>query len=135
MNGNRIIVHTLIKCGDGYLVTKRAKEETAYQEYWDTPGGMVELGEFPKEAVIRETKEETGLDVIPIKAIHEDSDYDAAKDMIFVRLVYLCELKSDIKDIVLQKEEHTEYRIIKSIKDLAGEKLIPYLIEILNDIE
>ena len=135
MNGNRIIAHTLIKCGDGYLVTKRSKEETAYQEYWDTPGGMVELGEFPKEAVIRETKEEAGLDVVPIRVIHEDSDYDAVKDMIFVRLVYLCELKSDIKDIVLQKEEHTDYKIIKSLKELEGEKFIPYLEEILNDIE
>ena len=119
---------------NGKKVGSNAFKNSQKTLIWN-PCGMVELGEFPKEAVIRETKEETGLDVIPIKAIHEDSDYDAAKDMIFVRLVYLCELKSDIKDIVLQKEEHTEYRIIKSIKDLEGEKLIPYLIEILNDIE
>ena len=30
---------------------------------WTIPGGLVELGEGPDEAVIRETKEETGLDV------------------------------------------------------------------------
>ena len=30
---------------------------------WTIPGGLVELGESPERAVVRETKEETGLDV------------------------------------------------------------------------
>jgi ADP-ribose pyrophosphatase YjhB (NUDIX family) len=30
---------------------------------WTIPGGLVELGESPDQAVLRETKEETGLDV------------------------------------------------------------------------
>jgi ADP-ribose pyrophosphatase YjhB (NUDIX family) len=30
---------------------------------WTIPGGLVELGESPDQAVVRETKEETGLDV------------------------------------------------------------------------
>lgn len=36
MNGNKIIVHTLIKSKDGYLVylvTKRSKQETTFPEY------------------------------------------------------------------------------------------------------
>ena len=32
-------------------------------DFWDLPGGGMELGELPTEAAIRETKEETGLDV------------------------------------------------------------------------
>jgi ADP-ribose pyrophosphatase YjhB (NUDIX family) len=31
---------------------------------WNLPGGGVESGELPSEAVIREVKEETGLDVV-----------------------------------------------------------------------
>lgn len=30
---------------------------------WITPGGHVEIGEFPSEAAVRETKEETGIDI------------------------------------------------------------------------
>ena len=134
MNGNRIIVHTLIKIDNKYLVTKRSKEETTYPEYWDIPGGLVEYGELPREAVIRETKEEVGLDIVPTKVIHEDSNLDKKKNLIFIRLVYLCELKSKIDEIRLQEEEHSEFRFINSLEDLSGEKISPFLIEIFNDL-
>jgi mutator protein MutT len=41
------------------LLQKRSKEE----ELWGFPGGAVEVGESIEEAVVREVKEETGLDV------------------------------------------------------------------------
>lgn len=130
MNENRIIVHTLIKIDDKYLVTKRSKSETTFPEYWDIPGGLVEYGELPKNAVIRETKEEVNLNIIPTKVIHEDSNLDEKKDMIFIRLVYLCKLVDDIKNIKLDYEEHSEYRLIKSLDDLEEELISPFLIEL-----
>lgn len=33
-------------------------------DLWNLPGGGVESGELPTEAVVRETKEETGLEVV-----------------------------------------------------------------------
>lgn len=134
MNGNKIIVHTLIKTPKGYLVTKRSQEETTYPEYWDIPGGLAEFGELPREAVIRETKEEVGLDIVPTKVIHEDSNFDKTKNLIFIRLVYLCELKSPIEDIILQKEEHSEYKFINTLEDLKKEKISPFLVELFNDL-
>ena len=135
MNGNRIIVHALIKSNKGYLLTKRSKLELTYPEYWDIPGGLVDYGELPRQALIRETLEEVGLNIIPTKIIHEDSNYDKEKDMIFIRLVYLCELKSSIDDIVLQEEEHTEYKMIRSLNELQGDKISPFLYVFFNYIE
>ena len=136
MNGNRIIVHTLIKIDNKYLVTKRSKEETTYPEYWDIPGGLVEYGELPKDAVIRETKEEVNLNIIPTKVIHEDSNLDIKKDLIFIRLVYLCNLNDDISNIKLQEDEHTEYKLINNIDELQDELISPFLIELFNkDLE
>lgn len=130
MNGNRIIVHTLIMVDDKYLVTKRAKEETTFPGYWDIPGGLVEYGELPKDAVIRETMEEVNLKITPTKVIHEDSNYDKEKDMIFIRLVYLCVLEDDICNIKLQEEEHSEYKLISSLNDLKGQLISPFLEEL-----
>lgn len=133
MNGNKIIVHTLIKTNKGYLVTKRSKEETTYKEYWDIPGGLANYGELPRETAIRETKEEVGLDITPTRIIHEDSNFDKPKNLIFIRLVYLCELNSKIDEIILQEEEHSEYRFIKSLKDLENEKICPFLFEVFDN--
>ena len=133
MNGNRIIVHTLIEIDGKYLVTKRSKQESTYPEYWDIPGGLAEYGELPREAVIRETKEEVGLSIIPTKVIHEDSNLDKGKDLVFIRLVCLCELNDKIENIKLQIEEHSEYRLIESLKDLDGEKISPFLLELFNE--
>lgn len=135
MNGNRIIVHSLIKCDGGYLLTKRSKLESTYPKYWDIPGGLVEYGELPKNALIRETLEEVGLNIIPTKIIYEDSNYDKEKDMIFIRLVYLCNLKSSVNDIVLQEEEHTNYKVIKSLTELGDDKIVPFLYEVFENLK
>lgn len=50
-----------------YLVLKRAQEPFAGA--WDLPGGFVEAGETPQEAVEREIAEETGLAVADLRII------------------------------------------------------------------
>jgi ADP-ribose pyrophosphatase YjhB (NUDIX family) len=45
------------------LLARRAREP--FQGFWDIPGGFVEEDEHPLAALVRELKEETGLDVSP----------------------------------------------------------------------
>lgn len=130
---NKIIVHAIIKHNNKYLVTKRSKNENVYKEYWDIPGGLANQGETPREALIREVKEEVNLKIKPVKIIHEDSNLDKEKNMIFIRLVYLTNLEDDFNNIKLDLLEHTEYKLITNIKELKEEKIVPFLREILTN--
>jgi 8-oxo-dGTP diphosphatase len=52
---------------DRYLTLRRAREP--YAGRWDLPGGFVEPGETPADAIRREIDEETGLAVQPERII------------------------------------------------------------------
>lgn len=62
------------------LLAQRRSEP--FKGHWDTPGGFLEPGEHPEQGVIREIKEETGLDIRPahligmyIDTYGDDGDY------------------------------------------------------------
>lgn len=135
---NKLIVHGLMKVNDKYLVIKRTaikREKTnSYPLYWDIPGGMVEDGELPTDALIRESKEEVNLDIIVKNIIHEDSNLDTEKNIVFTRLVYLCEvLNNDISNIKLQLDEHTDFKLINSLDEMSNEKVVDYLIQVFKN--
>jgi len=45
------------------ILILRHKRETGWEDLWATPGGFAERGEAPEACAVRETKEETGLDL------------------------------------------------------------------------
>ena len=60
---------------DRVLIVKRAKRSHWMPERWGLPGGRMEPGETPPEAVIRETKEEVNLDVRNIDELQIKSEH------------------------------------------------------------
>ncbi len=46
-----------------FLITKRVMSKAWAPGWWEVSGGAVQAGEESKDAVVREVKEETGLDV------------------------------------------------------------------------
>ena len=133
----KLIAHALVKLNDSYLLIKRTKmkrgKENSLPEYWDIPGGMVEEGETPSVAAIRETKEEVNLDIVIGPILHEDSNYDESKGTVFTRIVYQAELKDgqDENNIILQEDEHSEYRLVKDITDV--DKPVDYLFDTIEN--
>lgn len=69
------VVAALIQKNDQYLICQR-HDNDAYGGLWEFPGGTVEEGESFKEAVVREIKEELGVDVEVIEEISKFEDSD-----------------------------------------------------------
>jgi 8-oxo-dGTP diphosphatase len=57
----RVGVGVIITQGEQVLLMKRKNAHGAGS--WSTPGGHLEYGESPEECAVRETKEETGVDI------------------------------------------------------------------------
>jgi mutator protein MutT len=55
------------------LICKRDEDTDWMPGKWGFPGGGVEEGETPKQAAVREIKEETGLDVFYINEFHSNA--------------------------------------------------------------
>ena len=85
-------VGAVIIDGDRVVLVRRAHEPLKGE--WSLPGGAVELGETLAEAIVREVREETGLDVCvgPIVEILDrvHRAADGRIDYHFVLLDYLC---------------------------------------------
>jgi ADP-ribose pyrophosphatase YjhB (NUDIX family) len=60
--GTQPCVGALVHDGAGRLLLVRRGTEP-HRGRWTLPGGRIEAGETPEEAVVREVREETGLDV------------------------------------------------------------------------
>ena len=62
------------------------------------------------------------------KFIYEDSQFDFIKYTVFTRVVYAGE-NLEVRDIILDPEEHSDFVWITSLKDLEDELIVPYLID------
>jgi argininosuccinate lyase/8-oxo-dGTP diphosphatase len=69
-NGPFTTVDAIIEINDGIVVIERSNPPFG----WALPGGFVDYEESLEEAVKREAKEETGLDLIALKQFHTYSE-------------------------------------------------------------
>ncbi|MGE8205413.1 NUDIX hydrolase [Heyndrickxia sp. NPDC080065] len=108
------------------LIVKRAIDDEIGGGTWECVGGKIEFGEDLEIALVREIKEEVGLNVTVEKILYATTfKTDPTRQVVI--LTYLC--RSENKHVILSKE-HTDYQWAtkKQFKSL----LPP---EIMNDFE
>jgi 8-oxo-dGTP pyrophosphatase MutT (NUDIX family) len=77
-DGRQCVVGALIRDPEGRIfVLKRAPTRELFPGCWDLPGGHVEPGESLAQALRREIREETGWELIRIRALVHRFDWDA----------------------------------------------------------
>ncbi len=117
-----IIVFPSKNNGNKFILIKR--KHPPFQNYLALPGGYVEYGEKTEEAVIREIKEETGLDVQiqGLIGVYSDSNRDPRGHC--VSISYICfviggNIKpgDDANDVI--KVEFTEDNIEQMSSQIA----------------
>ena len=76
------------------LLCRISDQLASHAGQWTLPGGVIEFGEEPAAAMVREVQEETGLDVRPrrIADVHSVNLSLDGKDFHAIRIIYDTEL-------------------------------------------
>ncbi len=135
----REIVSALIFSSDGKLfqAMKDPNKGGVYLDCWHIPGGGIEQGEDPVEALVREVNEELGIDISPFditlvddvgrgeseKTLKDTGERVLAKMQFKIYKVVLDKPASDVA-ITLDPSEFSEYRW-SPLPELRDLKLTP----------
>jgi 8-oxo-dGTP diphosphatase len=107
MPENKIVVALkgIITLNGNILIIKRAGSDQVGAGTWEFPGGKLEFGETLEQALMREVKEEVGIDITVEKIAYASSFLtDPARQVIII--AYHC--RTEHEKITLS-EEHTDY--------------------------
>ena len=119
------VLGVVMRTDGKFLITKRVMTKAWAPGWWEVSGGAVQAGEESYEAVLREVREETGLDVSGCEggfvfSYHRENP--GKGDNYFVD-VYRFIKDFDESDIKIQMEEALDFKIAthEEVKKLADE--------------
>ena len=92
------------------LILLRGKTAPSRPLQWDIPGGVVEEGEHPEEAVIREAEEEAGIKPKSVRILYVDYEVGRLgfKGPV-MSFIYTCSIDNCTGEVKLSYE-HEEYK-------------------------
>ena len=120
------VVAAIIRKEDKVFATQRGYGD--FKDWWEFPGGKMEAGETPQEALVREIKEELSTEIRVDKFLHT-VDYDYPQFHLTMHC-YICSLLND----ALHLNEHEAARwltidTLHSVNWLPADDLLLPLIE------
>jgi mutator protein MutT len=111
-----LVLTFMIEYGGAFLLIKRSNNETNFPGRWAFPGGKVEIGETAVDALRREIKEETGLEITGKFVLLDAYCFGRSTG-----LGFLVRAKSD----KVAPHGFDEFKWVRSREDLAALERIP----------
>lgn len=119
------VVAAIIRKGDKIFATQRGYGE--WQDWWEFPGGKMEVGETPEEALVREIREELSAE-INVGELLTTVEYDYPAFHLTMHC-FLCTLVGD----ALHLNEHEAARWLTK-DELDTVKWLPADEEVVEDV-
>lgn len=121
------VVAAVIRDGDKIFATARGYGE--YKGWWEFPGGKVEAGETPEEALVREIREELASE-IEVEEYINTVEYDYPEFHLSMRC-YFCKLISgELKLLEAEDAKWLSKDTIDSVKWLPADVTVVTKIKI-----
>ena len=120
------VVAAIIRKEDKIFATQRGYGD--WKDWWEFPGGKMEAGETPEEALVREIREELDTEITIDKFLHT-VDYDYPQFHLTLHC-FMCSLKSQ----QMHLNEHEAARWL-GVDDLRSVNWLPADDQILPLIE
>lgn len=100
-----LVVIGVVKFKDKILLLKRSDNRRISPSLWQVVSGFIDKGETREQAVLREVKEETGLNG---KIVKVGKVFDSIDDYgEWTNCPFLIQVDSD--QVIIDKNEHSEY--------------------------
>jgi 8-oxo-dGTP diphosphatase len=119
-------IHGVISNRGRIVVLRRAAAMSYKPGSWDLPGGHLAIGEDFEQCLLREAREETGLEI----AIERLLGVNKTPAEPYLQVFYACR-SLVYRPVTLRPDEHTESRWVTP-EEMAAMELIPYLGTILR---
>lgn len=109
MDKLQVITACALICKDNkILIAKRSATKKFLPNIFEIPGGHIEYGESIEEGLIREVQEELHIDVKIGDPVYVFTY--VVGDNHIVEIDYLAYLKNPNQEIILNEEDHSEFR-------------------------
>lgn len=110
-----------------FLLVKRSFSENKYSGYWGLPGGSVEKNETPTDALIREVKEELGINLPNFRLLKKYN----IENILFN--VYTYNSSEFNENSITLNEEHTEFGFFSYYEINNMKNVIPTTVSFVID--